>query len=102
MHAEALPYWGKARPLTHGADAKPYHLLTYHCLDVAAVGIEALKRLPALRTLFASRLGLQVDQLEPWIGFWLALHDLGKFAESFQSQCPDVCFLAPQLRTEVS
>ena len=39
MHAEALPYWGKARPFTQGADAKPYHLLTHHCLDVAAVGI---------------------------------------------------------------
>ena len=39
MHAEALPYWGKARPLTQGADAKPYHLLTHHCLDIAAVGI---------------------------------------------------------------
>ena len=90
MHAEGLPYWGKARRLTQGVDAKPYHMLTHHCLDVAAVGIEALKRLPALRTLFASKLSLHVDQLEPWIGFWLALHDLGKFAESFQSQCPDV------------
>ena len=90
MHAEALPYWGKARPPMHGADAKPYHLLTHHCLDVAAVGTEALKRLPALRTLFALKVGLPGDQIEPWVGFWLALHDLGKFAESFQSQCPDV------------
>ena len=90
MHAEALPYWGKARPSPEGVDAKPYHLLALHCLDVAEVGTQALKRLPALRTLFASKLGLHVDHLEPWIGFWLALHDLGKFAESFQSQCPDV------------
>ena len=84
MHAEALPYWGKARPFTQGVDAKPHHLLTPHCLDVAAVGIEALHRLPALRSLFASKLGLHVDHLNPWIGFWLALHDLGKFVESFQ------------------
>ena len=90
MHAEALPYWGKARPLAQSAGAKPYHLLSHHCLDVAAVGTEALKRLPALRTLFTAKLGLHVDHVEPWIGFWLALHDLGKFAESFQSQCPDV------------
>ena len=76
--------------MPQGVDAKPYHLLAHHCLDVAAVGTQALKRLPALRTLFASKLGLHVDHLEPWIGFWLALHDLGKFAEAFQSQCPDV------------
>jgi len=90
MKAEALPYWGKARPWQQGVDAKPFHLLTHHCLDVAAVGTQALKRLPALRTLFASKLGMHADLLEPWVGFWLALHDLGKFAEAFQSQCPDV------------
>ena len=30
MHAEALPYWGKARPPAQGVDAKPYHLLAHH------------------------------------------------------------------------
>jgi len=34
--ASYLRYWGKARPTNeHGAE---YHLLPYHCLDVAAVG----------------------------------------------------------------
>ena len=43
-----------------------------------------------MRRLFSSRLGLAETLLEPWLAFWLGLHDLGKFAESFQSQCPDV------------
>lgn len=33
-------YWGKARP---GEAAARCHLLAYHCLDVTAVGIEALQ-----------------------------------------------------------
>jgi CRISPR-associated endonuclease/helicase Cas3 len=64
--------------------------LVLHSLDVAAVGVEALHRLPALSGLLAERLNLAPGLLAPWTAFWLALHDLGKFAESFQSQCPDV------------
>ena len=90
MRAEPLPYWGKTRPPADGCCAMSLHLLTYHCLDVAAVGAEALSRLPALRSLFARRLGLPEEHVVSWTSFWLALHDLGKFAESFQSQCPDV------------
>jgi len=81
-------HWGKARP---GASLAEWHLLSLHSLDVAAVGVETMRRLPALRQIFASRLpGLPERLLEPWICFWLSLHDLGKFAESFQGQCPDV------------
>jgi len=34
-------YWGKARKA--GEDGSPYHLLPYHCLDVAAVGCVLLR-----------------------------------------------------------
>lgn len=37
-------YWGKA-----GKEDGSYHLLPYHCLDVAAVGYVLLNRLPRLR-----------------------------------------------------
>ncbi len=80
-------YWGKARP---GQATARCHLLAYHCMDVSAVGMAALQSLPGLRALFIRRLALPEHLIEPWIAFWLALHDLGKFAESFQSQCPDV------------
>ena len=84
MQTEALRYWGKARPARDGTVATPCHLLVHHSLDVAAVGVQALQRWPALRQLFVSRLGLPEIHSEPWLAFWLALHDLGKFAESFQ------------------
>ena len=85
--SECLHYWGKARP---GEAAARYHLLPHHCLDVAAVGVEVLQRMPAQRALFARGLGLPERLVEPWIAFWLSLHDIGKFSEAFQSQCPDV------------
>ncbi len=37
-------YWGKARPAD--AEAAAYHPLPWHSLDVAAVGIEMLERMP--------------------------------------------------------
>ncbi len=87
MPSGSFGYWGKARPGETGASC---HLLPYHSLDVAAVGVAALQRLPALRMLFCQELGLAPAALESWVAFWLTLHDLGKFAESFQSQCPEV------------
>lgn len=47
----ATRYWGKADP-AYPADPK-WHPLVYHCLDVAAVGVEYLRRAPAQRRLFA-------------------------------------------------
>ena len=90
MQCDSLPYWGKARPDDSSAESARCHLLAYHCLDVAAVGIESLLRLPALRSLFSRSLHLREEVVEAWIGFWLSLHDLGKFSEAFQSQCPEV------------
>ncbi len=90
MHADDLPYWGKAQPSLGQPAAARFHRLSHHSLDVVAVGVQTLRRMPTLRSRFASRLGLSHRQLEAWAAFWLALHDLGKFAESFQSQCPDV------------
>ena len=82
-------YWGKAKPPT--LEGPQYHLLPYHCLDVAAVGVNYLKRTPALRALLMRRLRLESEPaLESWLAFWLALHDLGKFAETFQGQKADL------------
>lgn len=83
-------YWGKARPDASHPEATRCHLLVYHCLDVAAVGLEVLHALPALRQWICSQLRLRDDQARSLVAFWLSLHDLGKFAEAFQSQCPDV------------
>lgn len=82
-------YWGKARADSN--EAEPYHLLPYHCLDVAAVGLAYLQRAPAFRGFLCFVLGgVSEKALYAWFGFCLALHDLGKFAESFQSQRVDL------------
>ena len=82
-------WWGKARPDRASGQAA-FHSLPCHSFDVAAVAVECLRCMPALAQMLAARLGLQPKQVEAWVAFWVALHDLGKFAESFQGQCPEV------------
>jgi len=72
-------YWGKAG---HG-DAG-YHLLPYHCLDVAAVADEWWSQSPVLRQQFSHVTTLPEQQTKAWLLFFVALHDLGKFDVRFQ------------------
>lgn len=81
-------YWGKAKPAQEGNAS--WHLLPYHCLDVAASGVAYLKQASAFKDLLCQRLLLTPDQLYSWMGFWLALHDLGKFSSTFQGQRNDI------------
>lgn len=76
-------YWGKAKkdPQQSGAD---YHLLPYHCLDVAAVGKILLAEDKPLTKDLAEFLEVTPKQLQSLLVFLLALHDLGKFSSSFQ------------------
>lgn len=81
-------YWGKAMPFTDKGPTA--HLLVYHSLDVAAVGAVYLRRFPALSRMFMNALDCDEEAWLGWASFWLALHDLGKFSEAFQSQKPEV------------
>ncbi len=82
-------YWGKARPSS--VDTEPYHLLPYHCLDVAAVAYVYLGRHPSFRQHLMAVTGIDSEErLLAWLAFWVALHDLGKFSEAFQGQRPDL------------
>lgn len=76
-------YWGKAEK---GGDK--YHLLVYHCLDVAAVGEIILKKNPILLKRLSEMSGIKKKVLKKLLVFFLALHDLGKYAESFQFVMP--------------
>ncbi len=78
-------YWGKAE-----RDGDRYHLLPYHCLDVAAVGNVLLSRNAALRQKFADITGLGDATCSRWLVLFLAFHDIGKFSESFQNLRPDL------------
>lgn len=72
-------YWGKAEK-----DGNSYHLLPYHCLDVAAVASAWWDSSPAIRHGFRLHNTLSEEQLRAWMLFFIALHDYGKFDVRFQ------------------
>lgn len=76
-------YWGKAQsqPEQYGAE---YHLLAYHCLDVAAAGQAILDANAGLKSGLVRFLEITEAQLSSVFSFMLTLHDLGKFASAFQ------------------
>ena len=81
-----MAYWGKSAK-------KPdpgFHRLVYHCLDVAAVGVSCLEHGCIQVMSGAGDKDFDRVGLPAWIGFFLALHDLGKFASSFQGLRTDI------------
>ncbi len=93
----AFSYWGKARP--SDLSGSLFHLLPYHCLDVGATGRVYLLRNPTLLRWMAQQTGVRDDALLEWLTFWLSLHDLGKFATSFQNQRPDLLQVLQQRKS---
>jgi len=81
-------YWGKAR--TNDLDGPAYHPLVYHSLDVAAVGTVLLHRDKLMKQRLVTKTGVEETSLLPLLTFFLAAHDLGKFAEGFQNLRPDL------------
>jgi CRISPR-associated endonuclease/helicase Cas3 len=82
-------YWGKASPADVGG-SKNYHLLVYHALDVAAVGSNLLSLPVFSLDGLAQSLGWSLPQTKNIACFFLAAHDIGKFARSFQSLAPNL------------
>ncbi len=80
-------YWGKANPLTGDLS---HHLLPYHGLDVAAVGLTLIQQQHRLRQLLSSVAGTDEPTLKRWLTFFLLTHDLGKFSNVFQRLRPDL------------
>lgn len=78
-------YWGKA-----SKEDDSYHLLPYHCLDVAAVASLWWDQSPAIQHGFLQYSGqLSVQQIKAWAIFFIALHDYGKFDVRFQRKAID-------------
>ncbi len=65
-------------------------MLAYHSLDVAAVGSVLLEKHPRLVAAMSATLGLSPEVFRTWSIYFLAVHDVGKFAQSFQALAPDV------------
>ncbi|MGZ5051637.1 MAG: CRISPR-associated endonuclease Cas3'' [Methylobacter sp.] len=80
-------YWGKA-----SADEQSdstYHLLPYHCLDVAAVADIWWRQSRDISRCFTKMTGLNEQQTRAWLLFIIALHDYGKFDLRFQRKALD-------------
>lgn len=77
-------YWGKADKENN------YHLLVYHCLDVASVGKVWLEQSPSFVKRASKAAGLTDIAFCEWFTFFLAIHDLGKFDIRFQKKVPEV------------
>lgn len=88
MNVSFLNYWGKAKP--EAEDAPAYHLLPYHCLDVAAVAEVWLRSSQSLCRRFVGMTCLDDGQTRAWLLFFIALHDYGKFDLRFQRKAGEV------------
>ncbi|WP_420933594.1 CRISPR-associated helicase/endonuclease Cas3 [Alteromonas sp. A081] len=82
-------YWGKAKKDSEQSGAD-YHLLPYHCLDVAAVADKWLALSPVLLKRFALYLNTKPDLARRIVLFFVLLHDLGKFDGRFQHFREDI------------
>jgi len=85
MNESYFKYWGKAEK-----DGTGYHLLPYHCLDVAGVGAGWWDEDNALRESFIRACNVEEHILKAWLLFFIALHDLGKFDVRFQLKAKEL------------
>lgn len=77
-------YWGKCQ---QGDQSDNYHLLAYHNLDVAACGYHIVKNNYFNSAELFEQIGFSSDDTETaalWFAYFLAWHDIGKFANGFQ------------------
>lgn len=81
-------YWGKTEKNEDGS--YHWHLLAYHGLDTAAVMKKLLQKNRSYQKI-VSDLGF-VKELDAFsfIYFLSAIHDIGKFSESFQNLIPEI------------
>ena len=86
---EMYQNWGKANK-PDSQDASSYHLLVYHCLDVAAVGHVLLQNDKHLLKRFTEITSLSDEIVTDLITFYLAIHDIGKFSDRFQNLRSDI------------
>ncbi len=80
----------KWEKITKGEKLITYHLLPYHCLDVAAVAAVWWDNSSAIRHSFIHESDIDKALLRAWILFFVALHDYGKFDVRFQRKAPKV------------
>ena len=100
LNAPYFKYWGKA----DRDDPSVYHLLPYHCLDVAAVASVWWELSPAIKKAFCKICDFNTEQVRAWTLFFIALHDIGKFDVRFQRKVSQIWQILqkPVLPTQLS
>jgi len=81
-------YWGKAKKAEEDELVAPYHLLPYHCLDVAAIADVWWEKCTSIQQSFVEAAGMPQQQSKAWVLFFIALHDYGKLDMRFQLKAP--------------
>lgn len=81
-------YWAKTSAVT--TESAAFHLLPYHLLDTAAVCESYLQTQPRMAKEIASIVGCSEQTASRLVCFFVGMHDIGKFAESFQSKASKV------------
>ena len=97
-HKPYWNYWGKSvGALPPKQENYPgWHLLAWHCLDVAAVACTWWDSSRSIRRSFAAALEVNegdtqaMEELKAWVLFFIALHDFGKFDIRFQWKAHEV------------
>ncbi|WP_440056876.1 CRISPR-associated helicase Cas3' (plasmid) [Pseudoalteromonas sp. T1lg65] len=84
-HLQALANKKGWKVAKHSEEFHRYHLLVFHSLDVAAVALTYLDLNKQFTQDLSEFLGLSIPQLKSLIGFFVAIHDLGKFSSAFQN-----------------
>jgi CRISPR-associated endonuclease/helicase Cas3 len=84
-------YWGKSlSALPPRQETYPgWHLLPYHCLDVAAVAASWWDNSQPLRQALVQACGIDAAQARAWMLLFMALHDYGKWDVRFQYKSKD-------------
>lgn len=83
-----LRYWGKAGDETHGCI--DWHPLVYHGLDAAATARVLMRSRQGWLDIFSRSSGRDPAALSVWVSFLMAIHDVGKFGQGFQSLRPEL------------
>ncbi|MGD8205668.1 CRISPR-associated helicase Cas3' [Pantoea sp. FN0305] len=91
-----LRYWGKTNKSENNKN-DPYHLLAFHCLDVAACGYFIVKNNIFNINNMLQKCGIADRDGANWIAWLFATHDIGKFARGFQKFAlfPDAPLVPP-------
>ena len=92
-------YWGKVDLADNLlGEHYNYHLLPYHCIDVATVGTTLLKINAGLKRSMLEIVSLEEDIFFGLVFLFLSTHDFGKFSQRFQNLRPELLYKLLHIR----